>query len=237
VADTIQDDLELKPARAGAAFRAEMFVTDFALRYWKHAVAIVAVLLLSVLGYGQYTQYTVREQRRAAAEIAEALSKLEGPLPYIASQLAQGEVVDLVKVEAVGDELAAIANGATGTAAAEARMSAAEAFRLAGNKAKQREALTRASPDAEGVLAWSVESALANLDLEEQKGDDAVAHLEKLSKGAGFLAEIATLDLGLAYESLARPADAARVYADFLTRFPTSTRTDEVKARQARLAP
>ncbi len=238
MADTVQDDLELKPARAGAAFRAEMFATDLALRYWKHAVVVIVVGLVSVLAFGQYQQYVVREQRRATAAIAEELAKLPVPLPAIASQLASGESVDLAKIEAAGDALVAVANGASGTAAAEARMSAAEAFRLAGKPDKQREALTRALPVASGVLAWSAESALANLDLQEGKGDEAVARLEKLSKGTeGFLGEQATLDLGLAYETLGRKEDAGRVYADFLTRFPSSTRTDDVKSRQARLAP
>lgn len=238
MAETVQDDLELKPAKAGAAFRAEMFFTDLALRYWKHAVAAVVAGLLAVLAFGQYQQYTVREQRRASAAIAEELSKLPAPLPLLASELASGQPVDLAKVESVGDALVAVANGASGPSATEARMTAAEAFRLAGKTDKQREALTRALPGASGVMAWSVESALANLDLQEGKGDDAVARLQTLSKAAeGFLAEQATLDLGLAYETLGRKDEAGATYADFLSRFPTSTRIDEVKSRQARLAP
>lgn len=238
MAETAQDDLELKPARAGAAFRAEMFFTDIALRYWKHAVAAVVVGLLSVLAFGQYQQSVVREQRRASSAIAEEVAKLPAPLPLLAQQVSAGGTVDLAKVEAVGDALVAIANGTSGTAAVDARMTAAEAFRLAGKPDKQREALTRALDGASGVLGWSVESAIANLDLQEGKGDEAVTRLEALSKKAdGFLGEQATLDLGLAYETLGRKDDALRVYADFVARFPTSTRTEEVASRKARLAP
>ncbi len=237
MAESVQDDLELKPAKAGAAFRAEMFVTDLALRYWKHAAAAVVTILVVVLVYGQVQQYRVAGQRTTAREVSAELAKLPAPLPQLSASVAEGKPIDTARLAPVGEALVAIANGASGPAAVDARMTAAEVFRLVGDKARQREALTKALPDATGVLAWSVDSALANLDLEEGKGDDAVGRLKKLSVGEGFLAEQSTLDLGLALESLDRDDEAAKVYADFLTRFPTSTRADDARARQARLTP
>lgn len=237
MAETAQDDLELKPAKAGAAFRTEMFLTDVVLRYWKHAATVVVVGLLSVLLYGQWSQYRVREQRGTEAAAALELAKLPASLPILAEQVAQGQAIDTARLLEVGTALVAIADGGTGTAAVDARMTAAEAFRLAKDRARQREALIKAEPLATGVLAWSVQSALANLDLEEGKGPDAVGRLQKLSAGEGFLAEQATLDLGLAHESLGQKEEAAKVYADFLTRFPNSTRAEDARTRQARLQP
>lgn len=236
MAEDQQDDLELKTADAGTAFRAEMFATQILLGYWKHGVALVIVVLIAILGWGQYRDMHRRSQRTATAQIAETLARLPEPLPALAESVASGEQVDVAKVEAVGDELVGLANGTSGTAAAEARITAAEAFRLAGKPDKQRAALENAS-GASGVMAYAVESELANLDLEQGLGDSAVARLEKLSASqGGFLAEQAAIDLGLAYEHLGRDQDAAKVYASFVERFPNSPRLEGVKVRQQRVA-
>lgn len=236
MADEQPDDLELKTADAGTAFRVEMFATQVLLGYWKHAVALVLVTLLLILGWGQYRDYHRRTQRSTTAAIAETLSSLPAPLPDLAESLASGESIDTAKIEGVGDQLVTLADSSNGTAALEARITAAEVFRLAGKPDKQRAALEKAS-GARGVLAYAVESELANLDLEQGLGDSAVARLEKLSKSQdGFLAEQALIDLGLAYEHLDRKPDAERVYADFAQRFPNSPRLEGVRLRQQRVA-
>ncbi|MCB9686921.1 MAG: tetratricopeptide repeat protein [Alphaproteobacteria bacterium] len=236
MAEDQQDDLELKTADAGTAFRAEMFATQILLGYWKHALAAVIIALILILGWGQYRDMHRRSQRSTTARIAETMSKLPEPLPALAESVASGEEVDAAKIEAVGDELVGLADGSSGTASVEARITAAEAFRLAGKPDKQRAALENAS-GASGVLAYAVESELANLDLEQGLGDSAVARLEKLSTSqSGFLAEQAAIDLGLAYEHLGRGADAAKVYASFMERFPNSPRIEGVRVRQQRVA-
>ncbi len=44
------------------------------------------------------------------------------------------------------------------------------------------------------------------------------------------------LELGLVYEALERPDDARQVYADFMAKFPDSSRYDKAQQRDARLA-
>lgn len=234
--EKVPDELELKPAEAGAMFKAEMFATNLVLGYWRHGVALVVLVLLGILAWGQYGDWYRNTQRATAAHIADVMSGLPAPMVEIPSRLASGEAVDLAAVEKVADDLVAVANGAGGTARTEALMTAAELYRIVEKPEKQRTALEKAE-GAPGVLGWSVGAALANLELEQGQGDSAVARLRKLSEAAdGYLGEQALIDLGLALEHLDRRDEAAQVYADFLSRFPESKRADQVKARQARVS-
>jgi tetratricopeptide (TPR) repeat protein len=229
------DDLDLKPAKAGALFRAEMFTSNVVLGYWRSALTVVVVVLLGILLYGQYKNYHRRSQRGTAAEIAQEIAKLPAPLPELAQQVASGQTVDTAQLVTTADALMAIGSSSSGTASTEALLHAAELYRLASAPDKQRTALTAATESADGVLLFAAEEGLANLELAEGKGEEAVARLRTLSEGEDFLAEQAALDLGLALEHLGRPAEAAEVYASFLTKWPESTRKDEVEEHQARL--
>lgn len=235
--NTAEDDLELKPADAGAMFRVEMFTTNFLLGYWKHIVATVVVILVSILVFGQYQDYHRRTQRSTTAQIANALGELPDSLPQLSALIANGEAVDAAKLEATGDQIVAVADDASGTARVEGYLAAAEVFRLADKPDKQRAALNTAAEDGAGILGYAAQGGLATLELAEGQGDAAVERLRKLSQTQdGFLAEQAMIDLGLALEHLGKNADAATVYNDFLTRFPDSPRADEVKERQSRVA-
>ncbi|MEZ4237778.1 MAG: tetratricopeptide repeat protein [Myxococcota bacterium] len=230
------DDLELKPANAGTMFRLEMFTTNFLLGYWKQLVAVVVVFLVLILAWGQYQDITRRTQREATARIAEKVSELPQPLPMLSQAIASGEEIDAAKVQEVGDGLVAIANGTRGTAKVEALLTAAEAYRLAGAPDKQREALSEAVPLARGVLHYSASSALANLELEQGQGDEAVKRFRELgSENEGYLAEQAQIDLALALEHLGRNQEAADVYQKFLDQFPDSPRRAIVEQRRDRV--
>lgn len=233
--EPVQDELELKPAEAGALFKAEMFATNFFLGYWVHMVGVVLLVLLGVLAWGQYGSWYQDRQRAASAQIANTLDGLPSPLGELPSRLASGEAVDLAQVEKVGDELVTIADSAMGTSRVEALMTAAELYRLSAKTDKQRQALADASAEEVGVLSWAAESSLASLELELEQGDAAIERLRGLASSSdGYLAEQATIDLGLALEHLGRKDEAAKVYAEFLARFPDSRRGEQVKARQAR---
>ncbi|MEQ1501622.1 MAG: tetratricopeptide repeat protein [Myxococcota bacterium] len=234
---TADDDLELKPADAGAMFRVEMFTTNVLLGYWKYFVGAVVIILISILVYGQWNDYTRRTQRAATASIAEKLGELPAELPLLSESLANGETLDLPKIEAVGHDLVAIANGASGPARIEALLSAAELFRVAGKPDDQRSALNTAAAEGSGILGYAANGGLANLELAQNEGDAAVARLKALSQSQkGYLAEQATIDLGLALEHLGRKDEASAVYAEFMTRFPDSPRAEQVKMRQDRVA-
>jgi tetratricopeptide (TPR) repeat protein len=238
--NTVQDaddDLDLKPARAGTLFRLEMFTTNFLLGYWKQLVAVVVVFLVMILAWGQYNDITRRNQRETAARIAERLGELSQPLPYVAEAIAKGEEVDTAKLEEVADGLIAIGNGASRAARVEAYLTAAELYRLADLPDKQRSALTQAVESGEGILGYSASAALANLELAEGDGDASVQRLRELVRSSeGYLAEQAQIDLALALEHLGRKDEAAQVYDEFLQQFPESPRRTVVEQRLGRVS-
>lgn len=223
MADEDDDDLEFEPADAGVAFRAEMAATNFALGYWRHIVAVLVVVLLGFLFYGQYQSWHLGDQRDSARQIFEAeraLRDAEDPQPELFGQVA--------------DALMAV--DARGMAKSEALLKAAELYRLAEQPEKQRSTLELAAGASEGVLAYAADAAIANLDLEAGDGDAATARLRRLMDSEqGFLAQQAALDLALMYEHLDRTADARAVYDEFTARFPESELGDEVRERRAKL--
>jgi tetratricopeptide (TPR) repeat protein len=232
---TADDDLELKPADAGTMFRLEMFATNVLLGYWRHLLAVVVLVLLSILLYGQYRDYYRRNQRAISALIADEMARLPDTTPGFSEKIAQGEPIDKAQIETVADAIVAIANGASGASKVEGLLTAGELYRLAGKAEKQRSALEGAASD--GVLGFAAEEGLANLELGAGEGEKAVERLRRLSEAhEGFLAEQAMLDLGLALEHLGKTAEADKLYTEFLTKFPESLRKDEVMQRQARVA-
>lgn len=234
-----EDDLDLAPADAGLLFRAEMATTNFFMGYWKFVVGVLVVVLACFLFYGQYDAWVMRDQRGTAARIAEVESQLEGPIVDLPRWVAEQEAAGVdpkPAMEKAAQGLAGIAAEARGSARVEARLKEAELRRLLGDAAGRRSALEDAAQHAEGVLAYAAKGALANLALEEGRGDDAVALWKALAGGSeGYLAEQAQLELGLALEALDRDSDAGAAYADFLQRFPESPRAEVARQRQSRV--
>ena len=219
MAEENDEDLELELADAGVAFKAEMWLTNFMMGYWKHVLAVLIFGLLAVLLFTQYIDYVRKSQRDATYLISKVETSLE-------SESTEAQC-------AAGNALAKVADQISGTAKIEALLKAAEYFRLCENAAEQRVVLQTAAENAEGLLLYSAIAALANLDLEEDMGDMAVQRLTTLrDDNTGFLAERAAIDLGLALEHLQRFDESQAVYADFLTAWPDSPRADEVRSRQ-----
>lgn len=236
MAEEQDQDLVLQPADAGAAFRFEMAVTNFFLGYWKHVLGVLVVVLVGFLLYGQYAAYVVRSQRAAASQIAEVERNLP-PIALLSYQKATGNLQTPEEdLRNAAQQLEAVAGATSGTASVEARLKAAELYRILGESDARRAALEGALGKADGVLGYSVESALAALDLEAGNGDAAVSRFEALRKSnQGFLAQQATIELGLTLEHLDRNADAAKVYGEFLATWPDAARAGEVRDFQARV--
>lgn len=235
MAERTDEDLQLSPAEAGVAFKAEMAITNFLLGYWKHLLGLVALVLLSILFYNQYRDWTQRSQRELSAQLADAQRALPASVVELPQLLALGEEVAPDQLASTADRLMGIARDGSGTAAVEGYLEAAELYRLAGRAAEQRTALDAAAQNARGVLRYAAVGALANLDLEEGRGEEAVARLRELmSSHDGFLAQRAALDLGMALEHLGRAPEADQVYATFLEKWPTSPAVDEVRKRRDR---
>lgn len=231
------EGLALPQQDAGAAFRAEMAIANFFLGYWRHMVAALGAVLLGALVYGQYASWYKNGQLETTSEIADVRARL--PTVLLSPYPSPEGLTEAQRNAAItgGDKLVSIGAAARGTAAVEAYLNAAELFRQAGDATRQRQALQAAEPLAKGALAYAVVGALSNLDLEEGKGEEAVRRLEAFRKSEqGMLAEQATLDLGLAYESLSRGGDAQLVYNEFVSRWPDSVRAEQARQRLARLS-
>ncbi len=224
--------LDLPDQEAGAAFRAEMWLANTFLGYWKHLAAVIGVGLVCVLIYGIGMNQYRKAQKATTGRVADARSDLPG-----GASLGALTDADKASITEVADRLVAIGKESSGTASVEAYLEAAELYRIVDAPAARRAALQAAEPDSRAALRYAVVGALANLDLEEGQGDDAVARLRKLSTEVdGFLAEQALIDLGLALEHLERPSEASMVYDDFIKRFPDdSERLQTVQKRQAAL--
>jgi hypothetical protein len=229
-------ELALPKAEAGLTFRAEMAATNLLLGYWRHLLLLLVAGLLAVLVWGQWNQWVERQQRGWSAKIAEIERKLPAELPMLPDAIADGKA-KVEDLEAPADALGALAEEAQGAARAEAWLKAAELYRIAGKTDLERTALQGAAATDVGVLTYAAESALAALDLEDGKGDAAIHRLEGLrSNPDPMLAQSASLDLGLALESLGRTDEASRVYADFVEKWPQSKHLEQIRARQARLS-
>ena len=76
MADENEEDLQLMVSDAGAAFRTEMAMTNFSMKYWRHILGVIGLWLVAVLVYGQYANMQQASQRRTTAEIRDALTEL-----------------------------------------------------------------------------------------------------------------------------------------------------------------
>lgn len=181
-------------------------------------------------------------------ELRPQVQMYSGNLPGLLILYQQEPMLELSEEQILplgqaADELMTVAEGASGTAAMEAWLNASEYYRISGNTEGRRKALELASEASEGFwqrrkgpLRYAAQGGLANLELEAGNGDSAVARLRTLSDELdGYLAEQATLDLGLVLEHLGRGAEAQTVYASFQSRWPESPRLEEVEARLDRL--
>ncbi|MEN0064482.1 MAG: tetratricopeptide repeat protein [Myxococcota bacterium] len=231
-----EDDLEFQQADAGLLFRTEMWVTNAFLGYWPYLLGGVVVILLCFLLYGQYSAWVVSDQRASSQAIYEQIDDLPsleriGPGRAFGQALPEG--TDLAER---ASKLEEVAEESRATARVEALLKAAELYRLADDAEAQRKVLEKAEGDANGVLAYGVQTSLANLELEAGDGDAAITRLRKLADRSDALGQQATLDLGRALETLDRDEEARKVYENFEEQWPDSSRLDEVRERKKAVA-
>lgn len=221
---------------AGVAFRTQMALYDFGMKYWKEGVALVIASLAFSLVYFKWQDTNRSYQRGWTGEIAEFEEGLPASVRRGLTSAGLSEE-DKEATRKIADQIAEVGKKADGAAASEAWLKAAEYYRISGETTQRRAALEAAVPGAADMLRYSAEGALANLDLEEGRGDDAVTRLKTLSVELdGFLAEQAAFDLAKTLEHLERPADALAAYNDFITRFPESSHIEDATERKTRLA-
>ncbi|MBW2254879.1 MAG: hypothetical protein JRI25_09830 [Deltaproteobacteria bacterium] len=225
------NDLSLPEQEAGFLFRMEMWSTNAILGYWKHLVAVILVVLLAILVYGQYTSIHRRNQRGMTAEVSEVWNTL--PAQAIPGQLTDEQKATL---RTAADELARIGGEGGGPASAEAWLKAAELYRLLGETESQKAALVAAQRFARGSLLYAARSGVANIEMELGDPEAALATYRVLMyEMDGYLAQDAALSLGLAYEHFDRPSDARAVYTEFMGLWPDAPLASEVQNRLDRL--
>jgi hypothetical protein len=235
-----QKDLDIPTEGGDLGLRAEMAAGDFFLRYWRLMLGAVAAVVLGLFAFGQWRSWTTDAQRRETAAIADVEAELPGdptgrfPTLLTIAQAKAGMrpdvTVDDAKVKDAAGKLAEVAGSASGTAAVEGWLKAAELYRIAGDAANRRKALEGAADHADGVLKYAAVAGLANLDLEEGKVDEGLGRFEALRKGDDFLARQATLDLATSLEALGRHAEAVKVYDDYLAKWPQASDLEDVRA-------
>ncbi len=233
------EDLAIRPDGAGVAFRTEMAVSNFVLGYWKPMVAVVIAGLVGTLVYGLWANEQQAAQRAFTGEIAEVIETQGLDLQTLAQQKALSNAekpFDGSKAATAAASILAIAEKASGVAAYEGAMKAAEFARFGGDAATRRAALELAQKRAtDPVFQLSAAGALATLDVEEGKGADAVARFDALRADKGFVGRRAALELASVQEALGRNDEAKATLSDLLTRWPDAPEKVDVDARLARL--
>jgi hypothetical protein len=238
--DTKNNDLAIEPDSGGIAFRFEMWFTDTLLRWWKHLLALAVAVLIGALLWGQWRNMAQDEQRNTTSAIADAENKLPGDLTELAMRRAgfggDEEKLDVGKLGDSAGDIYKIASSAKGTARIEAALKAAEIYRLAGDGAGRRKALTLVEGEGSGVLRYAIVSGLAAVDVEDGQPDNALRRLESLFAEQDFLAKRAMLDAAAMLEALQRGGEAVRVLDQYLARWPDASDKDDVGRRRDRLA-
>ena len=233
------EDLAIRPDGAGVAFRTEMAVSNFVLGYWKPMVAVVIAGLVGTLVYGLWANEQQAAQRAFTGESAEVVETQGLDLQTLAQQKALSNAekpFDGSKAATAASSILAIAEKASGVAAYEGAMKAAEFARFGGDAATRRAALELAQKRAtDDVFQLAAAGALATLDVEEGKGADAVARFDALRADKGFVGRRAALELASVQEALGRNDEAKATLSDLLTRWPDAPEKVDVDARLARL--
>lgn len=231
------NDLRIEPEDASVAFRAEMWASDFLLRYWMQLAGVTVFFLVSVAIYGQYDASYTRGQRATTKAVADIEQNLDMPVSRMGIKRVTDQELDVAKLSEAASELVSTGASGTGAAAFEANIKAAELYRLADDAAGRRKALEAAASDSTGVLRYAALAGLAALDIEQDNIDAGLDRYRQLTQDAdAYLAQQATLDLASAQEAVGRGDDAVATYDGFLAKWPEATLVEEIQTRRDRAA-
>lgn len=218
--DEDESELELELEDAGLMFRTEMATKNAFMGYWKHLLAVLVVVLLSILFYGQYKNWHQADQRELAHEMFMATKDLSVDPSDEELKTAAAKLYD------VGVQ-------GRGLAAVDALLKSAEVYRNAGDTEGQGTALSAAAEKASGEeQLFLVESQLAMWELESGDSAAAVSRLRALvSSTSGLFGLEARMSLGSALEATGASDEARSVYETLLADYPDTTRKTEVEGR------
>jgi tetratricopeptide (TPR) repeat protein len=221
-------------------FRAQMGAYNFFAGYWPQLLGVLGVFLVLTLAYSLYSEHVRDTQRDLQARIADVDRKMPQPDPMAAMFGSAGE-------DSTDENLAAnlregarryveIANEGSGTATIMAWQRAADAYERVGDTEQAISSLQSAY-DAQGarLLGWSVASRLASMKVSSGDVEGAVALFQAHTAGEDFVAQHASLELGLLQESSGRSDEALTTLLGFLERFPDSLFAEQAAEALSRL--
>lgn len=213
-------------------FKAQMWVYDLVVSYWKLGAYAVGLVLLGTLVYGLWDSWQTHQARKGAAAIAAVdrtmpetdQMAMMGLVPM--DNLSDPERVEKLTRGAEGYEQAA--RDSSGAGAAHAWLKAADTWQRLGEKDKARAAYTSAL-DArdDGMFGHSARVGLAAMALADGKTDEAETQYREAAKDTGFLGESALLAIVDLKVQQGDTAGAQKALDEARTRFPTSPRVEE----------
>jgi tetratricopeptide (TPR) repeat protein len=222
-------------------FRLQVNATEFVLKNGKYAAYALGLGLVLVLGYGLWDNWRDSRAEKDFAAIAQLDYKMPKPSGMAMYGLAPADdpadAARMADLEEGARRYRVVAEEASGTAIAVARLRAADAWERAG---KADEAL------ADLEAAWklgrtdlpgfAVASSYARLLQDAERTEEALARLrEEAGREQGVFAEEALLLLAEAQADAGKPDEAKNVLAELQSRFPDSTRAARRLALQARV--
>ena len=218
--DEDESELELELEDAGLMFRTEMATKNAFMGYWKHLLAILVVVLLSILFYGQYKNWHQANQR----ELSHAM--------FVATKDLSMDPSD-DELRAAASQLQEVGKQGRGLGAVDALLKSAELYRNAGDAEGQGSALAAAGEKASGAeQVFLTESQLAMWEMESGDATAAVNRLRGLvATSKGLFGLEARMSLASALEATGAHDEARTVYETLLADYPETTRKTEVEGR------
>lgn len=220
-------------------FKTQMRVLNLLLGHWKTGLTGIAVVLLSVLGVGQYQNAQVEGQRTFQAQIADVDKRM--PIATVEERfgLTATGLTEEVKanVEEGARRYEAIAAEATGTSAVAAWLKAGAAWKRAGDSEKGLAAFASAhSIGATGLVGWSAGSQYASSQADAGDVAGAISTLESVRlMVSGLEADQVELAIAMLREESGDTAAAKAAYQAFVSANPTSVLLEQAADGIARL--
>jgi hypothetical protein len=215
-------------------FKTQMRVLNALLGHWKIGLAIVGVVLLSVLVFGEYDSYIVNQQRGYQGQIADIDRRMPeaGPAERFLGGAGEGLTPEVkANVEEGARRYEAVAANAVGTGATMAWIRAGGAWERAGDQDKARKAFEGAhAVGSTGVVGWSAANQFSAAQAGAGDADGAIATLKSLSgKVTGLMAAQIEMGIATTLEDAGRTSESKAAFEAFLVAHPQSILVEQAK--------
>jgi len=217
------------------AFRIQMRVSNFVLGYWKESLLAIGGVLTIALAFGLWEGHVESKAQEASAAVYRVDLGVPELSPLARLGLDVGDDLNdperTAELQKAAEDYLTVADKHGNAAGTRARMKAADVWLRLSESAKAQEALAAAHADgAAGMLGYAAGSRYATMLADADETDKALAVYAELSKRLdGFPAEAAILDTLHVAGDAGNTAEVERAAKEFRSRFPKSTRLDEVE--------